>query len=91
MGRSQKGEPATKKPTSLSEVMAKKAAVVAEPVKPSAVGDIKTLTLRLPEVVHERLREMAYTAHRSQHSLLMEAVNLLFERHGKPPIAPNAS
>jgi hypothetical protein len=31
---------------------------------------------------------MAYTSRRSQHALLMEALNLLFERHGKPPIAP---
>lgn len=81
----------TKKPTSLSAVMAKKATVVPEAVKPGSTSDIRTLTLRLPELVHEQLREMAYTAHRSQHSLLMEAVNLLFERHGKPPIAPNAA
>jgi len=91
LGRSQKGNPVTKKPTSLSAVMAKKAAVVPEPVKPGPTSDTKTLTLRLPEVVHEQLREMAFTARRSQHSLLMEAVNLLFERHGKPPIAPNAA
>ena len=49
----------TKKPTSLSDVMAKKATAVEAPA--------------------------------SQHSMLMEAVNLLFERHGKPPIAPVAS
>lgn len=81
----------TKKPTSLSDVMAKKAAAVPETVKPGAPGDTRTLTLRLPEVVHEQLREMAFSARRSQHSLLLEALNLLFERHGKPPIAPTVS
>jgi len=81
----------TKKPTSLAAVMARKTTAMPEPVKPAPGGETRTLTLRLPEVVHEQLREMAFTAHRSQHSLLLEALNLLFERHGKPPIAPNAS
>lgn len=81
----------TKKPTSLSDVMAKKAtAVPAPPAATSGGGDIKTLTLRLPEPVHDQLREMAFSARRSQHALLMDALNLLFERHGKPPIAPTA-
>lgn len=79
----------TKKPTSLHAVMAKKATASAEPVTP-ATGETKTLTLRLPPIVHDQLREMAFSARRSQHALLMEALNLLFERHGKPPIAPTA-
>lgn len=82
----------TKKPTSLSDVMVKKAASAAEPTQaPAGDSEIKTLTLRLPVVVHDQLREMAFSARQSQHSLLMEALNLLFERHGKPPIAPIAS
>lgn len=82
----------TKKPTSLSDVMAKKAGMVAAPL-PAAQqdGEIKTLTLRLPLAVHDQLREMAFTGRVSQHSLLMEALNLLFDRHGKPPIAPAGS
>jgi len=76
----------TKKPTTLDAVMAKKAAapprVSAEPT-----GESRTLTLRLPPQVHDQLREMAFTSRRSQHSLLLEGLNLLFERHGKPPIA----
>ena len=80
----------TKKPTSLSDVMAKKAGMAAAP-PPAAQpdGEIKTLTLRL--AVHDQLREMAFTGRVSQHSLLMEALNLLFDRHGKPPIAPVTS
>lgn len=52
---------------------------------------VRFLTLRLPVAVHEQLREMAYTSRRSQHALTMEALNLLFDRHGKPPIAPQAA
>ena len=82
----------SRKPTSLAAVMAKKAAAAPEPAKASAAsaGGIKILTLRLPDVVHDQLREMAFDARRSQHSLLMEALNLLFTREGKPPIAPVA-
>jgi hypothetical protein len=81
----------TKKPTSLSDVMAKKATAAEPPRAADAPAEIKTLTLRLPIVVHDQLREMAFTARRSQHDMLMEALNLLFERNGKPPIAPIAS
>lgn len=83
----------SRKPTTLADVMAKKATVAAEPAKasPTPTGGIKILTLRLPDVVHDQLREMAFDARRSQHSLLMEALNLLFTREGKPPIAPVTS
>ena len=79
----------TKKPTSLSAAMAKKPVPAAPEPHPSSGsnGGTKTLTLRLPEPVHDQVREMAFAARRSQHSLLLEALNLLFERHGKPPIA----
>jgi len=76
----------TKKPTSLSDVMAKKATATAQPPD-QAEGRIKTLTLRLPPVVHDQLREMAFDMRQSQHALCMEALNLLFERHQLPPIA----
>jgi hypothetical protein len=81
----------TKKPTSLSAAMAKKATADVPSPATAAEAETKTLTLRLPLVVHDQLREMAFSARRSQHSLLMDALNLLFERHGKPPIAPHAS
>lgn len=76
----------TKKPVSLSSAMAKKAVSEASP-EPSPDGQIKILTIRLPLIVHEQLREMAFTERRSQQALVMEALNLLFEQHGKPPIA----
>ena len=42
--------------------------------------------VRLVPAVHDQLREMAYTSRRSQHSLLLEALDDLFRKHGKPPI-----
>jgi hypothetical protein len=80
----------TKKPTGLAAAVSKKAVASApEVIQPApASGALRTLTLRLPEVVHDQLREMAFSSRRSQHSLCMEGLNLLFERHGKPPIAP---
>jgi hypothetical protein len=81
----------TKKPTGLAAAVSKKAVASAAPeaIQPApASGALRTLTLRLPEVVHDQLREMAFSLRRSQHSLCMEGLNLLFERHGKPPIAP---
>jgi hypothetical protein len=78
----------TRKPTSLSDVMAKKSAAPPPSAAPVvAGGETRTLTLRLPPIVHDQLREMAFTARKSQHSLLMEALNDLFQKHGKPPIA----
>jgi predicted HicB family RNase H-like nuclease len=68
--------------------MAKKSIVQSPP--PTAIaasGETRTLTLRLPPIVHDQLREMAFTARKSQHSLLMEALNDFFQKHGKPPIA----
>ena len=81
----------TKKPTSLADAMAKKSTASAPAAQPAGEGgETKTLTLRLAPMVHDQLREMAFSSRRSQHALLMEALNLLFERHGKPPIAPVA-
>ena len=37
--------------------------------------------------VGEMLREIAYEEHVSQQSLLKEALNLMFEKHGKAKIA----
>jgi hypothetical protein len=79
----------TRKPKSLADAMTKKAAAAAPEPAAHAGGDTRTLTLRLPPIVHDQLREIAYTSRRSQHSLLMEGLNLLFEQHGKPPLAPH--
>ena len=80
--------------SSLSAALARKAGdtTASPPPAPAReTGAIRTLTLRLPDAVHEQLREMSYVQRRSQHALLMEALNLLFERDGKPPIAPMAA
>jgi predicted HicB family RNase H-like nuclease len=77
----------TRKPTSLSDVMAKKSAAPLPPAANPSGGETRTLTLRLPPIVHDQLREMAFVSRKSQHSLLMEALNDLFQKHGKPPIA----
>lgn len=79
------------KRTSLADAMAQKVApaapVTSRPAEPQPTGNIKSLTLRLPKAVHDQLREMAFISRRSQHALVLERLNLLFERHGKPPIA----
>jgi hypothetical protein len=75
----------TKKPTSLSAAMAKKPTAAPEPEPKD--GETRTITMRLKPVVHDQLREMAFTSRKSQHSLLLEALNDLFQKHGKPPIA----
>jgi hypothetical protein len=61
---------------------------LAEPEEFGGRGPTRTVTLRLPEAVHEQLRELAFHSRRSQHALLMEGLNMVFERNGKPPIAP---
>lgn len=82
----------TKKPVTLDAALARKAVAAPLEARPAAAKPAtRVLTLRLPEPVHDQIREMAFTSRRSQHALLLEALNLLFERHGKPPIAPTAS
>ena len=75
----------TKRPTGASAAMAKQG--VAAPEVIAGGSETRTLTLRLAPAVHDQLREMAYTARRSQHSLLLEALDDLFRKHGKPPIS----
>jgi hypothetical protein len=78
----------TKKPTSLVAAMARKtAAVTPEPPPRAGQGATRTLTVRLPELVHDQLREIAFKERKSQHSLLLEGLNVVLERRGKPPIA----
>jgi hypothetical protein len=77
----------TKKPKSLSDVMAKKPAVTQGPTAAPASGETRILTLRLTPLAHDQLREVAFVSRRSQQSLVMEALNDLFAKLGKPPIA----
>jgi Spy/CpxP family protein refolding chaperone len=74
----------TKRPASASAATATQSA--AAPDAEAGGSETRTLTLRLAPAVHDQLREMAYTSRRSQHSLLLEALDDLFRKHGKPPI-----
>jgi antitoxin-like ribbon-helix-helix protein len=77
----------TRKPKSLSDVMAQKPAAAQAPTAVPASGETRILTLRLTPLAHDQLREMAFVSRRSQQSLVMEALNDLFAKLGKPPIA----
>ncbi len=72
----------SKRPTGASAAMAKQGAAAPEVVVGGS--ETRTLALRLVPAVHDQLREMAYTSRRSQHSLLLEALDDLFRKHGKP-------
>ena len=77
----------TKKPLALAEAMAKKPVTAPTAPTETSTGEVKTLTLRLSPIAHDQLRELAFTTRRSQHSLLLEGLNLIFEQHGKPLVA----
>ena len=85
----------TRKPTSIADAIAKKHAPASlslvpspAPSSPAAPQTMRMLSFRAPEVVVDQLKEMAYHGKRSQQALVFEALNLLFEKHGKPPVAP---
>lgn len=42
-----------------------------------------TMTLRMSAPLHEQLREMAFVTRRSQQSLMLEALELLFKKQGR--------
>ena len=44
-------------------------------------------TLRLPGGAHKQLKRLAIDVEKPMHDLLIEAVNDLFTKYGKPPIA----
>lgn len=73
----------------INAIVHKELAMAKKTPEPGAEA-VKTVTLRLPPLVHDQLREMAFTSRRSQHALCMEALNLLFRQHKKPAIAPVA-
>jgi predicted HicB family RNase H-like nuclease len=53
----------------------------------AAEGKAVGFSLRLGGAAHEQLRRMAFDSRRSIHALVIEALNDLFTKHGKPPIA----
>ena len=42
-----------------------------------------TLTVRLPEATYEAVRHLAFEQRRSQHSILLEGVDMALAKHGK--------
>lgn len=44
-------------------------------------------TLRLPKGAHKQLKQLALDLEKPMHDVLIEAVNDLFSKYGKPPIA----
>ncbi len=42
-----------------------------------------TLTVRLPEATYEAVRQLAFEQRRSQHSVLLEGVDMALAKHGK--------
>lgn len=58
-----------------------------QPVKPSRKGTTM-IGAHMPREVSKALNILAAEEERSNKQLLAEALNLLFERYGKPSIAP---
>ena len=87
----------TKKPTSIADAIAKKRApspsipdpLTPPPAQTASQQSMRMLSFRAPEIVIDQLKDMAYHGKRSQQALVNEALNLLFEKHGKPPVAPD--
>jgi hypothetical protein len=77
------------KPVSLlASVRASKAPAPVAPEPGRAENEaVKHVMLRLNTAAHDVLRELSFTQRRPQSALLIEALNDLFTKHGKPPIA----
>lgn len=60
---------------------------VERPLAPSRIGQ-KPITAFFPEDVRVQLKMMAAEQRRSMESLIGEALNDLFAKHGKPEIVP---
>ena len=75
---------------SLAAAMARKwTATAPKPAnREQTFGEIKPLKLRLRDPVNDQPHEISFASRRSQHAWLAEALNLLFEKNGKPTIAP---
>jgi hypothetical protein len=83
------GAPAVAKRASLSNFTAEKpGAQVPEPsLPPTSKERPRGQTLRLTPDAWRQLKMLAVEQAMPSHTLLIEAVNDLFRKHGKPPIA----
>ena len=82
----------TRKPTSLADVATRKAAqATATPAAAPAqvaTGTVRNVMVRLTPEAFDQLHDLFYEQRRPKQQLLAEALNDLFVKYGKPPIAP---
>ena len=81
-----------KQKASLADVALTKGAAttpVVQGTTPPPVEEEKRIgqTLRLPKGAHKQLKQLALDLDKPMHDVLIEAVNDLFTKYGKPPIA----
>ena len=57
-------------------------APAARAATPLTRSDIHKTTIYIPDAVHDRLREIAYTERRKVHDLLMEGIDRVMENRG---------
>ena len=58
------------------------------PTRPAARRDTRQIAAHFPEEVAWQLRELAVERRKTVQALLGEALNDLFQKYGKPEIAP---
>ena len=76
----------TRAPLKLDDLAARRGAP-APPPAPNSDDVRRGQTLRLRPAAWTQLKILAVEQGKPSHELLIEAVNLLFERYDKPPIA----
>jgi hypothetical protein len=59
----------------------------APPPKAPKVDNRKLMTLRLEAEAWKQLKQLALDTGCTSHDLIVEGVNLVFGKHGRPPIA----
>ena len=83
----------TRKATSLADVTSRKTtqATAAPTVTPAqaATGAVRNVMVRLTPEAFDQLHDLFYEKKRPKQHLLAEALNDLFVKYGKPPIAPS--
>lgn len=82
----------TRKATSLADVTSRKTAQAtptpaAAPTSAST-GAVRNVQIRLTSEAFDQLHDLFYEQKRPKQQLLAEALNDLFVKYGKPPIAP---
>lgn len=75
-------------PAPAAEAAPERAVTEPAPVaRPPSRAGLKAVTVYVDPAAHRQLRMLAIETDRSAQALLVEAVNDLFQKHGKPGIA----